>query len=113
RVTFARAQRQTAGSAERRVWDLLRGGGIDGHKFRRQHPIGRYVVDFACDRLRLVIEIDGDVHQRDEVVTNDYWRQKDLEGLGWTVIRFTNDQVFAEPEQIVEAIRKHVKELGI
>ncbi len=57
----ARGLRQVGGLAEERIWARLRGGAVDGWKVRRQHPIGRYVVDFACVPLRLVIEIDGGV----------------------------------------------------
>ena len=109
RTIFARTLRQDAGLAEQRAWALLRSGQIDGHKFRRQHPIGRYVADFACDRLRLVIEIDGGVHDRDEVVTSDHLRQTELEALGWTVLRFTNAQALSEPELITTAVRAHAR----
>ncbi|MBN9480274.1 MAG: DUF559 domain-containing protein [Bordetella sp.] len=109
RTAFARSLRQNAGLAEQRIWALLRSGCIDGHKFRRQHPIGRYVADFACDRLRLVIEIDGAVHDRDDVVTSDHLRQADLESLGWTVLRFTNDQALSNPEAITATVRAHAR----
>jgi len=79
RTDRARKLRQSSGRAEERVWSALRGGRIDGHKFRRQHPIGPYVVDFACDRSRLIIEIDGGVHQLDEVMARDRKRQQALE----------------------------------
>ena len=107
RTVFARTLRQKSGLAEQRVWALLRSGRIDGHKFRRQHPIGRYVADFACDRLKLLIEIDGGVHDRDEVVTSDHLRQTELEALGWTIFRFTNTQALSQPELIAAAIRAH------
>ena len=109
RTAFARSLRQKSGLPEQRIWALLRGGRIDGHKFRRQHPIGRYVADFACDRLKLAIEIDGDVHHRDEVVTSDHLRQTDLELLGWTVLRFANAQALGAPECIIAAIRAHAR----
>ncbi|MBD7941864.1 endonuclease domain-containing protein [Brevundimonas guildfordensis] len=109
RTAFARSLRQDAGLAEQRIWALLRSGRIDGHKFRRQHPISRYIADFACDRLRLVIEIDGGVHDRDEVMTRDHLRQTDLEALGWTVLRFTNAQALSEPESVVAAVRAHAR----
>lgn len=109
RVAFARNQRQASGLAERKVWELLRGGRIDGHRFRRQHPVGRYFADFACERLRLIIEIDGGVHERDEVVVNDHWRQKELEDLGWTVVRFTNDAALGQRESIAKAVRDHAR----
>ena len=107
RTAFARTLRQKSGLAEQRVWALLRSGRIGGHKFRRQHPIGRYAADFVCDHLRLVTEIDGGIHDQDEVVTRDHLRQTELEALGWTVLRFTNTQVLSEPELIAAAIRAH------
>ena len=112
RTAFARNQRQTAGLAERRLWQRLRGAQIDGHRFRRQHPIGRYFADFACDRLRLIIEIDGGVHERDDVVLRDYLRQAELESLGWTVLRFSNEEALSLPERIIAGIRAHASGLG-
>ncbi|MFZ4166625.1 endonuclease domain-containing protein [Brevundimonas sp. NPDC058933] len=111
RTDRARKLRQSSGRAEERVWSALRGGRIDGHKFRRQHPIGPYVVDFACDRSRLIIEIDGAVHQLDEVMARDRKRQQALETLGWTVIRMTNDQIFSAPEALIDAVRRHAGRL--
>lgn len=108
-----RALRQRGGMAEARIWARLRGGAIDGRKVRRQHPVGAYVVDFACIPLRLVIEIDGGVHGRDDVVLDDHIRQQAIEALGWTVVRFTNDQALAAPERIDAAIREQAKALGL
>jgi very-short-patch-repair endonuclease len=113
RTAFARNQRQAAGLAERRLWQRLRGAQIDGHRFRRQHPIGRYFADFACDRLRLILEIDGGVHERDDVVLRDHLRQAELEALGWSVLRFRNEEVLTQPERVIEEIRKHARELGL
>ena len=107
RTDRARALRQSSGLAVGRVWERLRGGRIDGHKFRREHAIGPFYADFACDRLRLVIEIDGGVHELDEVKERDRLRQAALEALGWTVLRFTNDEALLEPERLVEAVRRH------
>ena len=112
-MSRARDLRRSAGPAERRVWARLRGGAIDGVKFRRQHEIGPYVADFACVPLRLVIEIDGGVHGTDEAVLRDHHRQMELEALGWTVIRFTNDIALGEPWRIDDAIRDHARLLGM
>ena len=109
----SRGLRQLSGLAEDRIWARLRGGVVDGWKVRRQHPIGRYVVDFACAPLRLVIEIDGGVHERDEVVLNDHYRQQEIEALGWTVIRFTNAEALTDPARIDAAIRERAKTLGL
>ncbi|GLK49086.1 hypothetical protein GCM10017620_20590 [Brevundimonas intermedia] len=108
----ARGLRQSGGLAEDRVWTRLRGGAVDGWKVRRQHPVGRFVVDFACVPLHLVIEIDGGVHERDDVVLNDHLRQQTIEALGWTVVRFTNAQALTEPWRIDDAIRDRAKTLG-
>lgn len=91
------------------MWSLLRAGGIDGLKFRRQHPVGPYVVDFACDPLRLVIEIDGGVHGRDDVALEDHYRQSGIEALGWTVLRFSNTVALEAPKRITDAIRDHFR----
>lgn len=80
---------------------------------RRQHPVGRYVVDFACVPLRMVIEIDGGVHERDDVVLRDHLRQTEIEALGWTVVRFTNEAALLEPWRIDEAIRDRARLLGL
>lgn len=70
-------------------------------------------MDFACVPLRLVIEIDGGVHDRDDVVLCDHLRQVEIEALGWTVIRFTNDLALGEPWRIDEAIRDRARLLSL
>jgi very-short-patch-repair endonuclease len=109
----ARSLRRSGGLAEERVWTRLRGGAVDGWKVRRQYPIGDWVVDFACIALRLVIEIDGGVHETDAAVLNDHLRQQGVEALGWTVLRFTNEQALAEPWRIDDAIRDCAKTLKL
>src|SRR5690606_37690585 len=112
RTDRARELRQSSGCAEERVWAALRGGKVDDHKFRRQHPVGPYFADFACDRLRLILEIDGRVHRLDEVAARDLERQRVLEALGWPVIRVTNDQAYEAPERLIEAVKTHVRRLN-
>ncbi|CAN5292548.1 DUF559 domain-containing protein [soil metagenome] len=109
----ARDLRQSAGLAEQRVWARLRGGAVDGFKVCRQHDTGRYTVDFACVPLRLVIEIDGGVHDRDDVILRDHPRQTEIEALGWTVVRFSNEIALGEPWRIDDAIRDRAKTLGL
>ena len=113
RAGRARTFRQSSGPATTRVWERLRGGRVDGHKFRREHSIGPFYADFACDRLRLVIEIDGGIHELDEVKERDGLRQAALEALGWTVLRFTNDAALLEPERLIEAVRRHARALSL
>ena len=74
------------------------------YKFRRQHPISIYIVDFYCHKLKLVVEIDGSVHDSEEAKLNDDKRQNDLENLNLIVIRFTNNQVKNQIELVIEKI---------
>jgi very-short-patch-repair endonuclease len=78
----------------------------DGRKFRRQHGIGNYIVDFCCPSEKLVIELDGDQHGDYEQIEKDKKRDKYLEGLGFTVLRFENKFVFRDQDYITEEIRK-------
>ena len=80
-------------------------------KFRRQHPISIYIVDFYCHKLKLVIEIDGSVHDSEEAKLNDEKRQNDLENLNLTVIRFTNNQVKNEIELVIEKIFSTIEKI--
>jgi len=95
-------QRQT--SAEVIMWEALRDRRLDGLKFRRQHAIANtaYVADFLCYEARLVVEIDGEIHesQRDE----DVIRQRNIEAEGYTVLRFTNNQVYSDLESVLTEI---------
>ncbi len=83
------------------------------YKFRRQHPISIYIADFYCHKLKLVIEIDGSIHNSEEAKLNDEKRQKDLENLNLTVIRFTNEQIKNEIERVTELISSTIKKLSI
>ncbi|MDP3405596.1 MAG: DUF559 domain-containing protein, partial [Brevundimonas sp.] len=95
RTRLARDLRQRETFAEKKLWQALRGGRLDGLKFRRQFGIGRYCADFACESLMLVIELDGGIHETDDAVLNDHLRQQDIETLGWSVLRFPNSDVLA------------------
>jgi len=83
------------------------------YKFRRQHRISIYIADFYCHKIKLVIEIDGPIHDSEESILNDKKRQQDIEDLNLTVIRFTNDQVKNEIERVIEMISSTIKNLTI
>ncbi|MFA0963959.1 endonuclease domain-containing protein [Roseivirga sp. BDSF3-8] len=100
-----RELRNNATSAEATLWTLLRKNQAYGLKFRRQVSILNYIVDFYCESAKLIIELDGEVHNDVLVNTADYERDKKLESLGFTVLRFENDTVFLHPEGILESIR--------
>jgi len=93
--------RQNTTDAERRLWAVLRDRRLQGYKFRRQHPIGRFIADFACTKHRLVIEADGGQHDDNPA---DAQRTVWLEGHGWRVIRFWNNEVLSNTEGVVSTI---------
>ncbi|HHS96841.1 MAG TPA: endonuclease domain-containing protein, partial [Chloroflexi bacterium] len=99
---LARRMRREPTPAERRLWQQLRKRQVLGFKFRRQHAIGRFIVDFYCAEARLVVEVDGPVHKGTQ--EEDVSRQKFLESLGLKVLRFTNDEVFNALDAVVEQI---------
>ena len=95
--------RKNMTAAEMSLWLHLRKG-LNGYKFRRQHPIGVYIADFYCHKAKLIIELDGSIHNQENVKINDAIRQADLEKWGYKVIRFTNHEVFEQLELVVKKI---------
>ena len=102
----AKDMRANPTPAERRLWQHLRGKRRLGYKFRRQHVIDRFIVDFYCAEARMVIELDGEVHRFIE--ERDRVRQDCLEDLGLRVLRFTNDEVLHSPEGVIFGYRAGV-----
>ncbi len=86
--------------AEKELWKILRNRSLGGYKFRRQHPVREFVVDFFCFEKELAIELDGDIHLEDEVKERDSNRTAELERLGIKVIRFTNDEVLNNLDEV-------------
>ncbi|KAA0205551.1 endonuclease domain-containing protein [Candidatus Uhrbacteria bacterium] len=86
------------------LWDRLRSSKL-GVKFRRQFGIGSYVVDFYAPRARLVIEVDGSIHELEEIRVKDVERQKDIEALGLTFLRFTSQEITGNMEAVLRTIR--------
>jgi very-short-patch-repair endonuclease len=97
----ATALRRNTTDAERRLWAALRSRRLAGYKFRRQHPIGRFIVDFACTKHGLIIEADGGQH--DESMA-DAHRTAWLESKGWRVLRFWNNDILVNTEGVVSTI---------
>ena len=98
---FASALRSNATDAERVLWQWLRSKQIEGMRFRRQHPIGRYFADFACVEAKLIVEVDGGQHNES---THDGLRDAWLSAEGWTVLRFWNSEVLGNLEGVLQAI---------
>ncbi len=100
--THARALRHDSTDAERALWHILRARRFLGYKFRRQHPIGPFIADFACVARRLVIEADGG--QRDADTAADARRTAWLERDGWRLVRLWNNEILGQPGAVVERI---------
>jgi acetylglutamate kinase len=110
-LIFERAKelRNTMTAAEQILWNHLH---INEWKlkFRRQHPIANYIVDFYCHEKKLVIELDGGIHEVEDVKKWDEYREQHLKELGLTVIRFKNEEIFKEKKQVIEKIYKIISE---
>ncbi|BBC26696.1 endonuclease domain-containing protein [Pseudanabaena sp. ABRG5-3] len=98
----ARRLRQQLTVAETILWQALRGRQMGGLKFRCQHPVGRFIVDFYCPSSKLVIEVDGDIHNQQQEY--DQVRTEQLQAFGYTVLRFTNDEVINDLSSVLSRI---------
>ena len=98
----AKSLRKSQTDAEIKLWYYLRAHRFMGLKFKRQKPIGKYIVDFICIEQKLIIELDGGQHA--DKVDYDEQRTKFLENEGYQVLRFWNNQVLQEMESVLEAI---------
>src|ERR1700712_2511410 len=87
--------------AEMVLWGYLKGNQL-GAKFRRQHPLGIYIADFYCHQHKLIIEIDGSIHNLPEIIKNDLERQISLENDGMKFLRFKNDEIFNHLEKVLD-----------
>ncbi len=100
----ARELRKKQTPAEQILWQCLRGRRLFDTKFRRQHNIGQYIVDFYCYNAKLVIEVDGKIHDLPRQKERDLDRENWLKSHGLTVIRFTNEEVFDNLEMVLNKI---------
>lgn len=109
RHDFARNLRRGQTDVERKLWYALRNRQFHGYKFRRQQPIGPYIVDFVCFESHLVVELDGDQHGSDDVIAYDQARTRFLEKDGFQVLRFFNREINANLDGVLEAIGQCVR----
>ncbi len=103
-----RQLRQNMTLAEQRLWRHLRGKRLAGYKFRRQQPLGTYILDFVCSEAKLAIEIDGGQHA--EQTAYDAQRTRYLQQRGFTVLRFWNNEVLQQTEAVLTAILHKLEE---
>ena len=105
----ARTLRKQMTNAETILWSRLRRGALGGHRFRKQHPVGPYIADFACVAAKLVVEVDGDTHGADAAVVYDCRRDVYMNGQGWRVLRVTNEDVFKRLDDVLDRIARAVQ----
>src|SRR5690606_20197938 len=99
---FAKENRKNQTQAESVLWELLRDRRLEKYKFRRQHIVGKYIADFICIPQKLIIELDGQIHQLPDNKESDEVRTQWLESIGFKVIRFSNEQVLNESETVLQ-----------
>lgn len=104
---FAKENRKKPTDAESALWVFLKGNGL-GQPFKRQFVIGQFIVDFVCIPAKLIVEIDGGYHQLPQQQISDEDRKDWLESQGFTVIRFTNEEVIGDTENVIETIEQYL-----
>ena len=108
-VDISRKLRLEMTEAEKILWPRMNNKQLDGLRFRNQHPIGRYIADFYCHEIQLVIEIDGGIHN--ERKEYDSYRDGWLDAGGCTVLRFSNEDVYNAIESVLKTIRSVASEI--
>ena len=110
-IEFARHRRQTSDEFERLMWQLVRNRQRCGKKFRREHPLEPYCVDFFCPEARLVVEVDGASHESEEAKQYDSRRDQWMKNQGIRVLRFSCSQVKNETKYVIDEIDRTLKEI--
>jgi very-short-patch-repair endonuclease len=110
---FRRADllRNSMTEAESLLWQRLNYNKLDGYKFRRQHPINKFIADFYCHKVKLIIELDGEIHRKKEVAERDEGREFVLKNFDLEIIRFNNKDVLQNTEGVISRIRQKLNQL--
>ena len=106
--TLARQLRKNMTEAESFLWQRIRRKQLKGRQFYRQRNIGNYIVDFYCPSAKVIVELDGGQHYTQEGIRGDQVRDKYLESLGFTILRFSDREVFKNIEGVLERIFEHL-----
>ena len=106
---YARWLRNHPTQAEKRLWKYLKGKQVKGYDFHRQKPIDNYILDFFCHELMLGIEVDGITHEWEETKIKDNIKESILNDLGITILRFEDDAVMNEPDEVMGKIEEYVR----
>lgn len=94
--------------AEKCLWERINKRQIRGYRFCRQKPLGNFIVDFYCQKAKLVIEVDGEIHLNSEVKENDKNKDEYFNSIGLSVLRFTNAEIFVDIGKVIERIKKEI-----
>ncbi|HTT98498.1 MAG TPA: endonuclease domain-containing protein [Rhizomicrobium sp.] len=105
---FAKKLRAKMPKAEVLLWMRFKEANKRGYNFRRQHPIGPYIADFACALAKLAIELDGATHSSDSEIRRDAKRDAYMKTRGWRVLRITNADLYADLDMAVEYVLSHL-----
>ena len=106
----AKMLRNNMTEAEEMLWEQLKGKKLLRLRFRRQHPIDIFIADFYCHPVKLVVEVDGEIHKIRDQKEYDFGREGELENWGIKVIRFTNEEIENNIEQVLKRIEQVCKE---
>ncbi len=107
-TTLTKALRINQTPWELKLWNYLRANKLNGFKFKRQVPVGRYIVDFCCQDARLIIELDGGHHSENETSVKDAEKERDLKSKGYKVLHFWNNEVDSNIEGVMEVILNNI-----
>lgn len=107
---LARQLRNNPTKSEKILWKYLKGDKLNGYDFHRQKPIGKYIYDFYCYELRLVIELDGYTHHFEEVQENDKAKDVYAEELGFTMLRFADERIFKDINNVLLEVIYYIEE---
>lgn len=107
----AESLRITETYPEKIMWEALKNRKFEGLKFRRQHPINRFIVDFYCHQYKLAIELDGSVHENEEVKDRDIERENELKSYGLNILRLTNKELLTNFKQVLIKIKEFIIEI--
>ena len=107
----AKKLRENMTKAEACLWKyVLKAGKLKGYKFRRQRPVLNYIVDFMCTDLMLIVEVDGISHHYDDTIRNDIKRQEEIESIGFKVLRFNDDEVLSDIDNVEKELLGFIEE---
>lgn len=107
---LARKLRNDSTKSEIKLWMELKGKQVYGYDFQRQKPLLNYIVDFYCNELELVIELDGYSHQFEEVVIKDENKEAELKKYGLTILRFDDDEIMKDMNNVLRTIEQYIIE---